>query len=59
VSTAHGISVEAQAALLWRTIMNHIHEGGSIWYNDARLHAYCIVAKIASDARQELIRRYA
>jgi hypothetical protein len=37
--------------LYHRRVMDRIDEGGSIWYDKARLEAYAIVAKAASDLR--------
>lgn len=37
--------------IYYRHIMNHIHFGGSIWYDRGRFNAYAIIALIASDTR--------
>lgn len=51
--------ISATALLLHRTIMNRIFEGGSIWYDKDRFDAYCIVARISSDMRHDLLKRHA
>lgn len=43
-----------ELAQFYRRILDHIHEGGNIFYDPGRRAAYCIVALLASDLRKEL-----
>lgn len=38
--------------LYYRRVMDHIHEGGNIYYNADRMAAYCSIAKLASEERR-------
>ena len=55
----HGISQEATALLLLRSAMTRLHESDSIWYDRDRYAAYALMARIASQMREDLRRRYA
>ena len=46
---------EASALLILRAAMTRIHEGGNIFYDADRFAAYAILAKTASDMRQDLL----
>ena len=39
--------------------MTRSHESGSIWYDKDRYAAYALMARIASEMREDLRRRYA
>ena len=49
----HEMRVLLGPLALLRRVMTCIHEGGSIFYYNDRKEAYSIVAKIASDMRNE------
>jgi hypothetical protein len=36
----------------YRRVLDHIHEGGNIYYSKERMAAYCIIAKLASEERR-------
>ena len=38
----------------YRRVMDHIHTGGSIFYDRGRMLAYCAIAKLASEERKTL-----
>jgi hypothetical protein len=38
----------------YRKALNHIHEGGSIYYDKGRMDSYIIIAKLASNERRTL-----
>ena len=39
---------------LYRRIMDHIHEGGNIYYDAGRMVAYIVIALRASEERKAL-----
>ena len=36
----------------YRRVMDHIHTGGSIFYDKGRMAAYIVIAKLASEERK-------
>ena len=40
---------------IYRHVMNRIHQGGNIYYDNDRMEAYAMIAKLASDLRKASI----
>ena len=43
--------MKTEILALYRRIMNNIHDGGNIFYDNERLKAYSLIAMLASDLR--------
>lgn len=41
----------AEVLVLYRRILDRIHQAGNIYYNRAQFDAYALVARVASDYR--------